>query len=376
LDTGRLKESFARVAAHGDEAALFFYSDLFLRHPQTRDLFPVSMAAQRVRLLSALGRIVSEVDRVDELAAFLQKLGRDHRKFGAQPEHFEPVGNSLLATLAHFSGEHWTEELAADWKAAYDLVAGVMTEAAAQDAEHAPPFWNATVVAHEVRAFDTAVLRVSPEQPLHYQPGQSVAVESELRPRIWRQYAIANAPREDGTLDFHVRMVDGGALSNALVRDVGVGSRLRLGPAVGALTRDPGSGRDVLLVAGSTGLAPAKALVEDAARLDDPPRVHLFCGARRAEGLYDVADLEKVGARAPWLTVTLCVSADGDVPDFACERGELPDVVARSGDWGTHEAYIAGSTELVGATGKRLAELGMPDEQIHVEDFGWSEPWP
>jgi hypothetical protein len=41
----RLKENFARVAMHGDEVALFFCSDLFLRHPETRDMFPVSMAA-------------------------------------------------------------------------------------------------------------------------------------------------------------------------------------------------------------------------------------------------------------------------------------------------------------------------------------------
>ena len=51
MDAKRLKESFGHVARHGDEVALFFYSDLFLRAPELRDLFPVSMAAQRDRLL-------------------------------------------------------------------------------------------------------------------------------------------------------------------------------------------------------------------------------------------------------------------------------------------------------------------------------------
>jgi NAD(P)H-flavin reductase/hemoglobin-like flavoprotein len=371
VDTVRLKESFARVAAHGDEAVLFFYSDLFLRHPETRDLFPVSMAAQRGRLLKALGRIVSEVDRVDELAVFLQELGRDHRKFGAQADHYEPVGNSLLATLAHFSGEHWSPELAADWKTAYDLVAQVMTKAAAEDAEHRPPFWSATVVAHELRCFDIAVFRVSTDEPLGYQPGQSVPIESEVRPRIWRLYSMANAPREDGTLDFHVRMIDGGALSMVLARGLAIGSRLRLGPPVGALTRDPSSGRDVLLVAGSTGLAPVKAIAQQIGQAADPPRVHLFFGAQRAEGLYDLAELEKMRAISPWLSVTPCVSGDEDFPG---ERGQLPEVVGRSGSWAGHDVYIAGSSRLVEATVARLAALGVPGDQIHVEDFGWSEP--
>ena len=133
LDVARLRESFARVAMHGDELPLFFYSDLFIKHPEVRDLFPVSMAAQRGHLVDALVKIVSQVDSVDDLTAFLQGLGRDHRKFGAVAEHYDAVGASLLATLEHFSGPAWTPELAADWKAAYELIGSVMTAAAAED---------------------------------------------------------------------------------------------------------------------------------------------------------------------------------------------------------------------------------------------------
>jgi len=107
------------MAMHGDAVPLFFYSDLFLRHPETRDLFPVSMAAQRDRLVRALGRIVSDVEHADALGEYLRGLGREHRKFGAIAEYYPYVGASLVATLAHFNGPAWTPELAADWKAAY-----------------------------------------------------------------------------------------------------------------------------------------------------------------------------------------------------------------------------------------------------------------
>ena len=96
LDVVRLRESFAHVAMHGDELPLFFYSDLFIKHPEVRDLFPVSMAAQRGHLVDALVKIVSQVDSVNDLTAFLQGLGRDHRKFGAVAEHYDAVGASLL----------------------------------------------------------------------------------------------------------------------------------------------------------------------------------------------------------------------------------------------------------------------------------------
>jgi hemoglobin-like flavoprotein len=132
VDERRLKESFARAAAYGDEAALFFYSHLFLGHPEVRDMFPVSMAVQRDRLLDALGRILAEVSNHDALVPFLQGLGRDHRKFGTLAEHYPAVGASLLATLAHFNGTEWNEDLAREWTEAYTVIAQVMTEAATE----------------------------------------------------------------------------------------------------------------------------------------------------------------------------------------------------------------------------------------------------
>jgi ferredoxin-NADP reductase len=65
------------------------------------------------------------------------------------------------------------------------------------------------------------------------------------------------------------------------------------------------------------------------------------------------------------------VSAD---TRFAGETGNLPEVVARHGDWPGYDAYLAGPTEMVQETVSRLAAAGMAQEHIHIEDFGWSEP--
>jgi NAD(P)H-flavin reductase len=126
-----------------------------------------------------------------------------------------------------------------------------------------------------------------------------------------------------------------------------------------------------LLVAGSTGLAPLKAILDQVAAVQQPPKVHLFFGARNADGLYDLDSLEKMAAQHPWLTVTPAVSANST---FAGETGSLPDVVTRHGDWSGHDAYLAGPTEMVQETVARLASAGMAQDQIHIEDFGWSEP--
>ena len=63
IDTAAPKDNFAVVAGHGpDEVALYFYSYLFLRYPQTREMFPPAMTRQRDRLVGALVRIVTNVE--------------------------------------------------------------------------------------------------------------------------------------------------------------------------------------------------------------------------------------------------------------------------------------------------------------------------
>ncbi|HEX6873042.1 MAG TPA: globin domain-containing protein, partial [Micromonosporaceae bacterium] len=275
----------------GEQAALHFYSTLFLTHPETRDLFPIGMAGQRDRLLAALGRIVSNVDDTESLVPFLQQLGRDHRKFAVTREHFPAVGEALLATLAHFLGDHWTEDLAQDWADAFAVVAKVMIEAAEGAAHNSPPWWEAEVVAHERRTLDVAVLQVSPNYRLDYRPGQSLSVECHLRPRLWRYFSPANAPRPDGRIELHVRHVPGGQVSTALVQAVRVGDVLRIGPPVGHQLTLAQPERDLLLIAGGTGLAPLRALIEQVAAEGGRRRVQLFLGARTERELYDLKTL-------------------------------------------------------------------------------------
>jgi NAD(P)H-flavin reductase len=126
----------------------------------------------------------------------------------------------------------------------------------------------------------------------------------------------------------------------------------------------------VVLAAGSTGLAPFKAMIEQAAGLAEPPRTHLVFGARTVAELYDLADLEKMAAQWPWLTVTPTVSAE---PEYRGETGTVADVISRRVSPTDHDAYVCGSSAMVTATVHRLQSLGMPQNRIYVEDYGWSE---
>jgi NAD(P)H-flavin reductase/hemoglobin-like flavoprotein len=371
VDIAAMRANFAKAAATGDEAPLYFYSHLFLSHPETRQLFPVSMAHQRDRLFSALGEVVARVDDLDALVPILQQLGRDHRKFGTLAAHYPAVGSSLLATLEHFDDE-WTPELAKSWSEAYDVVATVMIQAA-DEAAGQPAWWEADVVGHERRTIDVAVLQLRPRARYDYLPGQSVSLETDLRPRLWRYYSPANAPRPDGLLEIHVKARDGGPVSSALVRRVGVGDVLRLGPPLGHLTLHPESDRDLLLVAGGMGLAPLKAMVDQVARQGPARRVDLFVGFRTEDQVYDRADLRRLEKENPWLTVTLAVSDD---KVSSLEHGEIGEVVLRHGPWLSREVCVAGPAPIVEDTVSRLLQHGVPPQRMSSEVFAPSRPGP
>ncbi len=375
MDTAALKASWAEVAAAGDDVPLYFYSHLFVAHPEVRAMFPVQMTGQRDKLVAALGAVVSNVDEVDAVVPLLEQLGRDHRRFQAVPAHYDAVGASLLATLQRFLGTSWTPDLADSWSQAYGLVAKVMVAAAEQHEDVAPAWWEADVVGVERRSVEVAVVELRTRTAYSYRAGQSLAVEVPQRPRMWRYFSPANAPDPSGRIQLHVQPVDGGQVSPAVVRRLASGDTVRMGAPVGdALTLpDGGAVGDLVMVAGGTGLAPLRAVLEEIEAFwreaGAGPRVHLFHGARMSWNLYEHQHLTEL-ARQPWFDYTPVVSEE---PTYHGQRGLVGSVAARAGDWADkwsgRTAMVCGSPAMVRHTRHELEAAGLPPDAVRAESF-------
>jgi NAD(P)H-flavin reductase/hemoglobin-like flavoprotein len=361
-----IRSSFALVAPQAEELARHFYATLFGRAPETRDLFPVNMEVQRSRLLRALVHVVQMVDRPDELVPFLEQLGRDHRKFGVLAEHYDAVGAALLSSVGEFAGPAWTPQVERAWTHAYGIVADAMRSAS--QAERGPATWTGRVVEHRRIAWDLAVIGVQADEPVPYRAGQYVSVETPQRPRLWRYLSPAVAPRDDGRLEFHVRAVPGGWVSRAMVAHTRVGDTWRIGPPMGRMRVDRDSGRDVLMVAGGTGSAPIRALLEDLARGTGQPRTQVFVGGRTWDDLYDFTPLRRLSYSNPWLDVIPVVERD-DTGAGGAELGTLADVVTRYGAWADHDVAVCGSPAMIRATVSRMLVAGTPLDRITYDPF-------
>jgi NAD(P)H-flavin reductase len=383
FDANVVQDTFACLTANAPLAMEHFYSHLFISSPETRAMFPMEMSQMRDRLFAALSGLVQTLDSPAQSAAYLAELGRAHRKYGVKDKHFAAFFSALLDTVAHFAGRGWTPETETAWAGALEYAARTMRTAAEADARDHPAWWVGEIVAHERRTESVAVLTIAPDQPLPYRAGQYVPVQVPRWPRVWRPYSIANAPRADGLIQLHVRAVPGGLVSADLVRHATVGDALLLGPAGGEMTAPPpGRDDDLRCIAGGTGLAPIKAILESALgggrRGGQPRRITLFVGARRMDDLYDLPDLQAMQAAQPGLQVILVLSGESVLsgrpllsPEQAAAgltavTGLLPGVVLGHGRPGPAETYLCGPAAMVTQTAQLLAAQG-PAGPLHYD---------
>ncbi|WP_369045410.1 globin domain-containing protein [Sinomonas sp. P10A9] len=369
MDSNALKRTWAMAAALGDEVPLYFYSHLFATHPEVRDMFPVAMGAQRDKLFSALGHIISHADQIDTVGGFIGQLGRDHRRFSVVPAHYSMVGASFLATLQRYLGSEWTDEVARSWSEAYGLIAKVMVVAAEDAADDSPAWWDGEVLSVDRRSLDVAVLEVRMPHDFTYEPGQAVAVEVPALPRTWRYLSPANAPRPDGIVQFHVQLIPGGLFSTAAVRRTNAGDTIRVGAPIGDQLAVDGQ-RDLLLIGGGTGLAPLSAVLDQVAaqwrETGWGPRVDLFHGARVPWNLYDQPRLTDLAAREHWFSFHPVVSDDPTFPGLTGYVGSA--AAAHSSSLG-RLVLVCGSTPMVRHTVSELAAVGVPRSDIRYEDY-------
>ena len=308
-----LKESWTLVEEQQDKVASYFYARMFLSNPQLRDLFPVQMDVQRARLLGAIVTAVQTLDDPDRFDEYL-------RVARPRPPQVPRVAGALRRGRRRAAGgAAHVRRRAVEHRVRPGVARRVRRDRREDDRRRrrrTPTRRTGTprCSRHERRGRDIAVFTCRPLQPRwSTAPASTSASSARYQPRLWRIYSMANAPRKDGTLDFHVRALGAGWVSSALVRRVKPGDLIRLAAPMGSMTLDRKSTRDIVCVAGGTGLAPIKALIEELTRYNRTRWVHVFFGAKDRDDLYDLAELNRLAARYPWLSVVPACSEDAEL---------------------------------------------------------------
>ena len=130
LQVELLEDSFAALAPQGEDLVDLFYEKLFFLHPAVKPLFAnTDMGSQKKHLLDSLVLVVNNLRAPDKLVPALKAIGARHQQYGAKPEHYPVVAETMLSAMAELAGDLWTDELHAAWEEAFGLVAQIMLDA-------------------------------------------------------------------------------------------------------------------------------------------------------------------------------------------------------------------------------------------------------
>jgi ferredoxin-NADP reductase/ferredoxin len=184
----------------------------------------------------------------------------------------------------------------------------------------------------------------------------------------WRSYSMCSIPRDLPKMEFLVRMIPGGAMSEYLKSASG-GEALEVEGPLGAFVLHPARGLHIF-VAGGTGLSPILAMIDQLRRASGPkPRMLLSFGCASDSTFFYRDEIELRQWWIPQLSVRL--SADL-VEDPACGLIPGTPVDALGSDPITDpdaSAYLCGPPAMIEAARRRLAELGVSPERIYAERF-------
>ncbi|MEU0871233.1 FAD-binding oxidoreductase [Nocardia brasiliensis] len=375
-----IRTTFKAVAAEEggqEKLARSFYSILFTDYPQARDFFPAAMDAQRDRLVKAIAYALDRLEEPNKLLPFLAQLGRDHRKYGVQREHYAAVAQSLKTAMRLYAGtEMWTDEVDRAWDEGLTVIGDTMIGAA--EKETTPPVWTGTVVESRAVLRNLTIVRLQLDQPMQYAAGQYMSVQVPSRPRMWRYLSPAVPANANGEIEFHIRSVLGGWVSSAIVGHTAIGDRWLLGAPLGGLGIPRNAKRKMLMVGCGTGIAPLRAQLMAMAQRRTNPKVHLFVGGHHPCDLYDLDTLNSLAVANRWLTVTpvteheenpwwyqdsgaLTPNWTGLEPQLT---GQIGKVVAGYGAWADRDVQIVGSPSMVQTTKFRLMAAGTLTKNI------------
>lgn len=216
---------------------------------------------------------------------------------------------------------------------------------------------------------DILELSVELDEPLTYIAGQYAQLGvAGIEPA--RSYSFARAPSDQQVLLFHVRLVPGGEMSEWLRRTDRTGTRLELDAPHGSFYLYAAAA-PILCVAGGSGMAPIKAILEQALRDNCRRDVLYLYGARRQPDLYCLDEIAEIGrqwkGRFEFLPV---LSEEPPDSDWRGARGLVTDWIGRSGfDVRAAHAYLCGPPAMVDAAAGVLSAAGVAAYDIHFDKF-------
>ncbi|CEJ86304.1 Oxidoreductase FAD/NAD(P)-binding domain protein [Hyphomicrobium sp. GJ21] len=187
-----------------------------------------------------------------------------------------------------------------------------------------------------------------------------------------RSYSFSKAPNNESPnqVSFFVRRVKNGALTEWLHAADRVGEKVVLDGPHGAFYLRQSSG-PILLIAGGSGLAPIRALLQQIENEGRSIDITLIFGARTQKDLYCLDDIEKFASKAKGkFQFVPVLSVETNESGWNGAVGNCPDAIKLDMlEPQSSQAYLCGPPVMIDAAVDRLKAMGLKESQIFFDKF-------
>lgn len=203
---------------------------------------------------------------------------------------------------------------------------------------------------------------------LHFHAGQYINIVLEDGAR--RSFSFATAPHAAEEIELHIRLIPGGRFTTEVFTRMKVGDPLRFEGPLGAFTLRQDSEKPIIFVAGSTGFAPVKSMLEYAFHHDLKRRMILYWGVRRRRDLY-LGELAGQWAREHSNFTFVPVLSEPQAEDQWTGRTGLVHeaILADFPDLSQHQVYACGSVQMVAAAQPAFVSHGISSDDCFSDAF-------
>ena len=188
-----------------------------------------------------------------------------------------------------------------------------------------------------------------------------------------RAFSIANAPHTGPQIELHIRHVAGGDFTHRVFTELETGDLLRIEGPLGTFVPREHSERPMLFVAGGTGFAPVKALIEHFLHLGTRRPITLYWGARAAEELYLHELPEQWAAATPTLRFVAVISDAERARGSGLRAGFVHEAVLEDhADLSAYDVYMSGPPALIDAGRRSFVDAGLPEDRLYYDSFDYA----
>ena len=228
--------------------------------------------------------------------------------------------------------------------------------------------WNATVESLDKLAPDVMRVMLKLEGKIAFYAGQYINVL--LADGAKRSFSFATAPQVNDRVELHIRRIPGGRFTGHVFEDMRPGERLAFEGPLGSFFLREDSEKPIIFVAGSTGFAPVKSMLEYAFSRGVRRQMLLYWGVRRLQDLY-LPELPRLWEREhPNFRFVPVLSHPEPEDRWKGRTGLVHEaILADFPDLAGYQVYACGSVAMVQAVHPAFRAQGLAQDDCFSDAF-------